>query len=198
AKQTVPIYAFYHSVPDIEFDQKGSPKYTVYACCNCRSKQKQGLSGTDAASTSVLHRHAKKCWGDEAVKAAQDSKNISRAREAVQKFGSKKQSMLTAALRTVKGWTESFSTTPPSKESVRVVTAHWVAECARPFRVVQDRGYRWLQKEGWPDQYVPSKETVSRDVKNLFEKTKQKIATELQDYDGKIPIAIDCWTSPNH
>jgi len=120
AKQTVPIYAFYHSVPDIEFDQKGSPKYTVYACCNCRSKQKQGLSGTDDF-VGVLHRHAKKCWGDKAVKAAQDSKNISRARKAVQKFGSKKQSMLTAALRTVKGWAESFSTTPPSKESVRYV-----------------------------------------------------------------------------
>lgn len=61
-----------------------------------------------------------------------------------------------------------------------VVTARWVSECARPFRVVQDRGYRWLQKEGRPDQYVPSKETVSRDVKHLFEKTKEKIAVELQ------------------
>ncbi|KAE9398963.1 hypothetical protein BT96DRAFT_745789, partial [Gymnopus androsaceus JB14] len=67
-----------------------------------------------------------------------------------------------------------------------------------PFCVVQDHGYRWLQKEGRPDQYVPSKETILRDIKNLFEKTKEKIATELQDYDGKIPIAIDCWTSPNH
>ncbi|KAE9384415.1 hypothetical protein BT96DRAFT_748669, partial [Gymnopus androsaceus JB14] len=131
--------------------------------------------------TGVLHRHAKRCWGDEAVKAAQESKDLSRAREAIEKFGSKKQSMLTAVLRTVKGWAESFSTTPPSKENIRY-----------------DRGYCWLQKEGHPDRYVPSKETVSRDVKHLFEKTKEKIAVELQDYDGEIPIALDCWTSPNH
>ncbi|KAE9385363.1 hypothetical protein BT96DRAFT_751949, partial [Gymnopus androsaceus JB14] len=196
-KQTAPIYAFYHPNPKVEFD-KDIAKYAVFACRNCCSTQKQGLMGTDAASTSVLHQHAKRCWGDKAVKAAQESKDLSRAREAIEKFGSKKQSVLTAALRTVKGWAELFSTTPPLKENIRIVTAHWVSECARPFCIVQDHGYRWLQKEGHPDQYVPSKETVSRDVKHLFEKTKEKIAVELQDYDGEIPIALDCWTSPNH
>lgn len=60
------------------------------------------------------------------------------------------------------------------------MTARWVSENARPFRIVEDRCYRWLQKEGRPDRYVPSKETVSRDVKYLFEKTKEKIAAELQ------------------
>ncbi|KAE9400296.1 hypothetical protein BT96DRAFT_772648, partial [Gymnopus androsaceus JB14] len=189
-KRTAPIYAFYHPDPKVEFD-KDIAKYAVFACRNCRSTQKQGLTGTDAASTS-------ECWGDEAIKAAQESKDLSRAREAIEKFGSKKQSMLTAALRTVKGWAESFSTTPPSKENIRIVMARWVSECACPFRIVQDRGYHWLQKEGRPDRYVPSKETMSRDVKHLFEKTKEKIAVELQDYDGEIPIALDCWTSPNH
>lgn len=61
-----------------------------------------------------------------------------------------------------------------------MVTARWVAESARPFRMVQDRCYRWLQKEGRPNQYVPSKETVARDVKKLYEKTKEKLAEELQ------------------
>ncbi|KAE9386605.1 hypothetical protein BT96DRAFT_751190, partial [Gymnopus androsaceus JB14] len=117
--------------------------------------------------------HAKRCWGDEAVKAAQESKDLSRVHEAIEKFGLKKQSMLTAAFRTMKGWAESFSTTPPLKENIQY-------------------------KEGCPDQYVPSKETVSRDVKHLFEKMKEKIAVELQDYNGEIPIALDCWTSPNH
>lgn len=97
-----------------------------------------------------------------------------------------------------------------------VVTARWVAESARPFRIVRDRCYRWLQKEGRPNHYVPSKETVARDVKRLYAKTKEKLATELQvstkikyinriptyyivqAADGELPIAIDCWTSPNH
>ncbi|KAE9398171.1 hypothetical protein BT96DRAFT_758373, partial [Gymnopus androsaceus JB14] len=109
----------------------------------------------------ALIQHSKSCWGDEAVKAVQESKSLEKARDALKKFGKKSQSKLTAALRTVKGWAESFSTQPPSKKSIRVVTAHWVSESARPFWIVQDRCYRWLQQEGQPDRYVPSKETIS-------------------------------------
>ncbi|KAE9385014.1 hypothetical protein BT96DRAFT_841290, partial [Gymnopus androsaceus JB14] len=36
------------------------------------------------------------------------------------------------------------------------------------------------------------------DVKKLFLKTKDKLAQELQAFDSKIPVAVDCWTSPNH
>ena len=60
------------------------------------------------------------------------------------------------------------------------MTARWFAESARPFRVVRDRGFRWLQKEGRPKHYIPSKETVARDVKKLYTKTKEKLAEELQ------------------
>ncbi|KAE9393957.1 hypothetical protein BT96DRAFT_771236, partial [Gymnopus androsaceus JB14] len=80
----------------------------------------------------------------------------------------------------------------------RVVTARWVSELAGPFHIVKDRGYRWLQKEGRPERYIPSRETVSKDVKNLYEKVKEKLAEELQEYDGELAIALDCWTSPNH
>ncbi|KAE9400082.1 hypothetical protein BT96DRAFT_786804, partial [Gymnopus androsaceus JB14] len=55
-----------------------------------------------------------------------------------------------------------------------------------------------LQKEGRPKHYMPSKETVAWDMKKLYTKTKEKLAEELRAVDGELPIAINCWTSPNH
>ncbi|KAE9404170.1 hypothetical protein BT96DRAFT_989650 [Gymnopus androsaceus JB14] len=176
----------------------GEPKYAEFACTSCRKTIKQGLTGSDAASTGVLIRHARDCFGSKAVKSVRQSKDINKAHEVLKKFGKKSQSKLTAALKTIKGWAESFSTQPPSKESIRVVTACWVSESVRPFHIVKDHGYRWLQKEGHPERYIPSRETVSKDVKNLYEKVKEKLAKEFQEYDGELAIALDCWTSPNH
>ncbi|KAJ3738437.1 hypothetical protein EV360DRAFT_58139 [Lentinula raphanica] len=76
--------------------------------------------------------------------------------------------------------------------------ARWVSENARPFQIVQDRCFCWLQKEGRPTSYIPSRETVARDVKKLYERSKQKLAEELQMCEYKVALALDCWTSPNH
>ena len=56
----------------------------------------------------------------------------------------------------------------------------WVAESKRPFQVVNDRGFQMLMKTGRPDFYIPSAETVSRDVKNVFVRVRQRIAKMLQ------------------
>ncbi|KIK57252.1 hypothetical protein GYMLUDRAFT_61541 [Collybiopsis luxurians FD-317 M1] len=39
---------------------------------------------------------------------------------------------------------------------------------------------------------------IAEDVKKLYTKMKEKLAAELQAYKGELPIALDCWTSPNH
>ncbi|KAJ3816574.1 hypothetical protein F5880DRAFT_1453196, partial [Lentinula raphanica] len=80
----------------------------------------------------------------------------------------------------------------------RVVTARWVAESSCPFRIVQDRSFQWLQKEGRPSQYVPSEKTVARDVRKLYAAAKESLAKELQEYEYLLPVELDCWTSPNH
>ncbi|KAF9036401.1 hypothetical protein BDP27DRAFT_1528361, partial [Rhodocollybia butyracea] len=178
-----PIYAFFHADPDVDFDNDGTAEYVTFSCAACRTQVRQGHKTTDKASTGALIRHAKSCWGDKAVSAVQQSKSLDKARDAI---GRKGQSKLTAALRTVKGWAESKVTQPPTKKSIRFA--------ARPFRLVEDRCYCWLQREGRPTQYIPSKEMVSRDVKHLYQQTKEKLAQELQVSE----IAIDCWTSPNH
>ncbi|KAJ3816468.1 hypothetical protein F5880DRAFT_1452089, partial [Lentinula raphanica] len=149
-------------------------------------------------SKGSLGRHAKKCWSEDTVNAVKECKSLDKARSAIATYGHKSQSKLTLALRTVKSWFQLFSTRAPDKNTIRVVTARWVAESARPFLLVADRCYRWLQKEGRPDRYVPSATTVAEDVKKLYCGTREKLARELQAYDGELPVAIDCWTSPNH
>ncbi|KAE9397066.1 hypothetical protein BT96DRAFT_996147 [Gymnopus androsaceus JB14] len=122
-KRKSPIYAFFNAEPDVEFDNAGTASYIVFHCSTCRAQVKQGLQTSDKASTGALIRHAKFCWGEEAVNAVQGSKSIDKARDALKKFGKKSQSKLTAALRSVKGWAELFSTQPPSKQTIHVVTA---------------------------------------------------------------------------
>ena len=56
----------------------------------------------------------------------------------------------------------------------------WVAESMRPFSVVEDRGFRSLMKTGRPEYYLPSRSTVSRDVKEVFKKVRERIAKMLQ------------------
>ena len=50
----------------------------------------------------------------------------------------------------------------------------------RPFSVVEDRGFRSLMKTGRPEYYLPSRSTVARDVKEVFEKVRERIAKMLQ------------------
>lgn len=53
-------------------------------------------------------------------------------------------------------------------------------------------------KTGRPECYIPSAETLSRDVKNVFIRVRGRIAKVLQEYDGKLNFATDGWSSPNH
>lgn len=73
-----------------------------------------------------------------------------------------------------------------------------MAESYRPFRTVEDRGFKSLMKTGRPAYYLPSASTVSRDVKRVFAKSRQRIADMLQKYDGDLNFQTDAWTSPNH
>ena len=56
----------------------------------------------------------------------------------------------------------------------------WVAESMRPFSIVEDRGFRCLMKMGRPEYYLPSRSTVSRDVKDVFTRVRKRIAKMLQ------------------
>jgi hypothetical protein len=61
-----------------------------------------------------------------------------------------------------------------------VEIARWVSMNFRPFNIVSDPGFQCLMKMGWPDYYIPSPSTVSRDVRLVFARTRTRIATMLQ------------------
>ncbi len=56
----------------------------------------------------------------------------------------------------------------------------WVSENNRPFQIVNDGRFRSLMKTGRPECYIPSAETLSRDVKNVFVRVRGRIAKGLQ------------------
>jgi hypothetical protein len=63
----------------------------VFECAagKCRGKNgrdvRRYLDTSDAKSTSSLRRHAKNCWGEEAVEAADNTQDLEGAREVLGK-----------------------------------------------------------------------------------------------------------------
>jgi hypothetical protein len=75
---------------------------------------------------------------------------------------------------------------------------HWISESTRLLSIVNDPRFQWLMKTGRPDLYIPSRSTVSCDVKLIFAKSHTWIAKILHNHPGKLSFATDTWTSPNH
>jgi len=61
------------------------------------------LDTGDAKSTGNLRKHAKICWGEDAVAAADDTRNVQAAREALGKMQSMNLSITAAFERVAKG-----------------------------------------------------------------------------------------------
>jgi hypothetical protein len=195
---------------------------------SCKKKIRRYLDKKDAKSTSNLRKHAKSCWGTEAVEAADRTKDVTEARDSVVKPLSKDGSITAIFERVGKGKV-SYSHRQHTKTEAKYVPyftyildlkhdraeiVRWVAESVRPFEIVKDRGFQSLMKTGRPEYYIPSPSTVSRDVRMVFSRTRQRIAkmlrvskrtsfktwilTEKKEYDGALNFATDAWTSPNH
>ena len=81
---TSPIYVFFRKTPRIDY--VNDCRVHVFECAagKCRGKNgrdvRRYLDTGDAKSTSGLRRHAKKCWGDEAVEAADSTQDLESAR----------------------------------------------------------------------------------------------------------------------
>jgi hypothetical protein len=98
-----PIYVFFKPKPSIEYINER--RVHVFECTvpNCKGKAngrkvRRYLDTSDAKSTSNLRKHAKICWGEEPVAAADATKDVHAAREALGKF---KDSSITAAFKRV-------------------------------------------------------------------------------------------------
>ena len=84
-----PIYVFFRPTPRIEYEE-GRRLY-VFECAAGRCKARNDrdvrrfLDKSDARSTGNLRKHAKNCWWEEAVAAADSTRSIDAAREVLAK-----------------------------------------------------------------------------------------------------------------
>lgn len=191
---------FFKPTPTIEYF--GGRKAHVFECglSRCRSKTKfirRYLYTGDTSSTSNLRRHAKICWGDEAVAAADKTGNLGIAREALSKQKGANGSIVASFERVGKSKV-TYSYRQHTKAEARyvcvfnppcvvpeikrfsVVFVRWVSENKRPFQIVNDPPFRSLMLTGRPESYIPSAECLLRDVKNVFIAVRERIAKMLQ------------------
>jgi hypothetical protein len=126
-----------------------------------------------------MRRHVRRCWGDEALKAAEATENIGMARDMVVKALNETGSISAAFERKGKG-VVTYSNRQHTRAETRVELVRWVSKSLRPFSIVNDESFHCLMKTGRPGYYIPSPKTVSRDVKEVFAKTRVRIAKLLR------------------
>jgi hypothetical protein len=198
-KWTSPIYVFFKPTPRIEY--KDGRACHIFECDANRCKGKNGrdvrrfLDKGDANSTGNLRKHAKMCWGDEAVETAYATKDLDAARKVLIK-STVRDGSISAQFERIGKSKVTFShrehTTTESRYlslfpcftipdcCFRAEIVRWVSESKRPFEIVKDRGFVKLMKTGRPHIHIPSPSTVSRDVKNVFVHVCKRIAKMLQ------------------
>ncbi|KAF8059610.1 hypothetical protein FPV67DRAFT_1425266 [Lyophyllum atratum] len=192
------VYAFFKPDPVIEY--RGGRKCHVFRCTGkgCTQRIVRYLDMKDAQSTGNMRKHVKKCWGEDVLHAADEAINIQEARTKVV-GGYRANGSITASFARKDKANVTYSHRPHTRTETRYPEiVRWVSESNRPFAIVKDRGLNCLLKTGRPTYYVPHPTTVSRDVKTVFAKARNRIAKMLKECDGALSFATDAWTSPNH
>ena len=154
------------------------------------------LDTSNSRLTSNLQCHAKACWGDEVVDAADDTKDKNVTSAALQDLKTKNGSIMAAFQQVSKGkamyshcqHTEIEAWYAQLKCSfdkcLKVIFSaefvRWVSENNQPFQIVNDQGFRSLMKTGRPEYHIPFTETLSCNVKNVFIQVRGRIAKSLQ------------------
>ena len=83
-----PVYVFFKPTPSVQYINKRKVHVFECAASPCRYRTKfvrRFLYTSDASSTSNLRRHARFCWGEDALAAADETRDVKTAREALGK-----------------------------------------------------------------------------------------------------------------
>jgi hypothetical protein len=189
-----PVYAFYEPVPRIS--SIGGRRCHEFHCVahRCNYISRRFRDTLSKASTGNLILHVKSCWGEEAWNAARKCQNATDAREEVTKpllksglVGIRKKRKVphfhrvpTKAETRCVHRRSSFPCQLTITVTFRAEIVRWVAESLQPFEIVEDHGFQSLMRKGCPEYYIPPALTVSRDVKVVFTRTRDRIARMLQ------------------
>ena len=114
---------FFNRTPRIEYVD--GRRLHVFECVASHCKGRNGrdvrrfLDTGDAKSTSSLRRHARMCWGDEAVSAADNTRDLDGARTVLAKSGLKRNGSITEAFERIGKETVTYSHRPHSYTETR-------------------------------------------------------------------------------
>ena len=104
---TAPIYVFFRNEPRVEHLNGRRVHVFICAAGKCRGKNGRDVrrfqDTGDAKSTSGLRRHAKNCWGSDAVEAADGTKDLESARLVLMKTKLRDSSITAQFERIAKG-----------------------------------------------------------------------------------------------
>ncbi|KAH9012945.1 hypothetical protein EDB83DRAFT_2233505 [Lactarius deliciosus] len=164
-----PIYVFFKVTPLIEVINGRCVHVFECNAKHCVGKGngrmvRRYLDTSDAKSTGNLQKHAKGCWGVEVVAAANVTKNVQAARDALEKVKSV-DGPITAAFQCITKDKITYSHRQLIAIEARAEFIHWVAESKRPFQIVNDEGFQKVMMSGRPTCYIPSAKTISQDMK---------------------------------
>ncbi|TFK79443.1 hypothetical protein K466DRAFT_452881, partial [Polyporus arcularius HHB13444] len=182
------VYAFFKAEVTIEVVE--GRRALIFRCaakhCRIGAPVRRYLDKGDRSSSGNLLKHARSCWGAEAVEQAKVLGDAARVRTT-----------LVASILQNGRITEYFA---PAKHSVtysnRPLSRAQISY--RPFAVATDPGFLRLMKTGRPGMYIPSPTTISRDVKIVFAVGRRRLSAMLRAYPGRLHFATDAWTAPNH
>lgn len=177
-KWTSPVYAFFHPEPEIEeVNERWSH---VFRCQGkkCKVTIRRFLDTRDAQSTGNMRKHVRACWGDEALKAAGSAVDADDIRTKIVGGILRNGTIIESFERKGNG-KRTYSNRPLTRAEIKAEIVRWVSVRLRPFEIVKDEEFEFLMKTGRPELYIPSPATVSRDVRLVFTRTRQRIAEML-------------------
>ncbi|KAH9008006.1 hypothetical protein EDB84DRAFT_1599293 [Lactarius hengduanensis] len=82
-------------------------------------------------------------------------------------------------------------------EKLHTLALRWVASCRRPMSIVGDSEFLTIIKLLNPQAVVPSRNTVTQDIKIMYSLAKVNLKSILQKTKGAVHIALDVWTDIN-
>jgi hypothetical protein len=79
----------------------------------------------------------------------------------------------------------------------RYLVAAWSARHERPYAIIEDVDLRRILLMLDPNINIHSRQTVARDISDMYERSRIVIARHLQSIGHRLHLTLDGWTSPN-
>ncbi|RPD53316.1 hypothetical protein L226DRAFT_473346 [Lentinus tigrinus ALCF2SS1-7] len=196
-------YVFFKA--EVEVEVVKGRRCLIFRCgarvCQSEKPVHRFLDTGDRASSGNLFKHARTCWGDEAVEQAMELGDATRVHNTLVVKILQNGRITEFFALAKKGAALTYSNKPLTRgfdALVRIQFVRWVAESYRPFAIVKDPGFLRLMLTGRPLYYIPSPTTISHDLKAMFAIIRVRLSDMLKEYAGWLHFATDGWTSPNH